>query len=302
MPARQATTGVSSRPMPEHSFCSASPPRRRGGWSRPNIGRRRDRGAPSIGTFESASRRRACRRRCVWRASTASGSICVWRCRSSRSTPRLARMRSRFRFPQARSRSPSTSCGGPGRSPAPRPMPSRADAAAITVRACAKINLTLRITGVRADGYHELRSVFQSLALHDTLICARRRGPFAIECDEPGCPTDASNLVWRAAEGLWRAAGRQGLPRDVVVRIVKRIPLQSGLGGGSSDAAAALRGLSRLWRLRVTFDTTHAIAASIGADVPFFLEGGAALGLERGDLLFPLRESPPQWAVLVMPP
>jgi 4-diphosphocytidyl-2-C-methyl-D-erythritol kinase len=100
---------------------------------------------------------------------------------------------------------------------------------------------------------------------------------------------------------VWSAAGRRGEPRDVTVRIAKRIPLQSGLGGGSSDAAAAIRGLSRLWRARLPEDVERAVAARIGADVPFFFEGGTALGLDRGDLLFPLVDLPPQWITLVIP-
>lgn len=172
---------------------------------------------------------------------------------------------------------------------------------ALTVRACAKINVTLRVMGVRPDGYHELRSVFQSLALHDTLAFVRARGAFRIECDDPACPTDRTNLVWRAAERVWRAAGRKGEPRDVTVRLAKRIPLQSGLGGGSSDAAAAIRGLSLFWRAALPHDRQRDIASSLGADVPFFLEGGTALGVDRGDRLFPLVDLAPRWVTLVIP-
>ncbi len=161
----------------------------------------------------------------------------------------------------------------------------------VTVPAFAKINLTLRVLGVRDDGYHAVRTVLQSLALHDTLTFRAARGAFRIECDDPGCPTDRTNLVWRAADLVWRAAGRADRPRDVVVQIAKRIPLQAGLGGGSSNAAAAIRALVALWRLDLPREQLHAIAASLGADVPFFLEGGTALGLDRGDLVFPLDRS-----------
>jgi 4-diphosphocytidyl-2-C-methyl-D-erythritol kinase len=173
---------------------------------------------------------------------------------------------------------------------------------ALSTRACAKINLTLRLTGRRPDGYHDLRTVLQSLALHDTLRFRATRGAFQIECEHPACPTDAANLVWQAAELVWRAAGRRGLPRDIVVRIEKRIPIQAGLGGGSSDAAAAIRGLSRVWHVDLSRDRQQAIASTLGADVPFFLEGGTALGLERGDLLFPLVDLPATWVALVIPP
>ena len=114
----------------------------------------------------------------------------------------------------------------------------------VTCRAFAKINLDLRVLGVRPDGYHELRTTFQSIALADTLTFTRASGPFRIDCDQPDCPTDRRNLVWRAAELVWKAARRRGAPRDLHVKIIKRIPMQAGLGGGSSDAAAAIDALA----------------------------------------------------------
>src|SRR4029079_274972 len=117
------------------------------------------------------------------------------------------------------------------------------------VRAFAKINLSLRVLGTRPDGYHELRTIFQSIALHDTLTIRASRGPFRLTCDDPNCPSDYTNLIWRAAERLWKAAGRRGAPRDLAIDLAKRIPLEAGLGGGSSDAAAALRVLGRMWRV-----------------------------------------------------
>ena len=174
-------------------------------------------------------------------------------------------------------------------------------AAGLTVNACAKLNMTLRVLGVRDDGYHSLRTVFQSVALHDTLTFRPARGDFQIACDDPACPTDHTNLVWRAADFVWRAAGRRGRPCGVHVRIVKRIPVQAGLGGGSSDGAAAVRGLAALWRVTLAAGQMRAIAAGLGADVPFFLGGGTALGLERGDLLFPLADRPAAWVVLAIP-
>src|SRR4029450_12904417 len=101
----------------------------------------------------------------------------------------------------------------------------------LTVRAHGKVNLDLRVLGVRADGYHELRTVFQTIELHDTLVCAERPGPFALGCRAPGVPLDAGNLVWKAAAALWTALGRAGEVRDTVVRIDKKIPVQAGLGG-----------------------------------------------------------------------
>ncbi|HMB79973.1 MAG TPA: 4-(cytidine 5'-diphospho)-2-C-methyl-D-erythritol kinase [Vicinamibacterales bacterium] len=170
---------------------------------------------------------------------------------------------------------------------------------AMRVRAFAKINRSLRVIATRADGYHELRTIFQSIALHDTLTIRAARGPFRLTCDDPACPADDTNLIWRAAAHMWRAAGRRGAPRDVAIDLVKRIPMQAGLGGGSSDAAAALRALAKRWR--VGESKMRAAAVALGADVPYFLEGGSVLGLDRGDLLFPLIDPPAAWVVLVLP-
>ncbi len=167
------------------------------------------------------------------------------------------------------------------------------------VRAHAKINLSLRVLGVRADGYHELRTIFQSIALHDTLTIRRARGPFRLTMDDPACPGDETNLIWRAAERLWTASGRRGAPRDVAIAVAKSIPMQAGLGGGSSDAAAALQALARLWRIDEAL--ARDVGAELGADIPFFFEGGTVLGLARGDLLFPLLDRPRAFVVLVLP-
>lgn len=171
----------------------------------------------------------------------------------------------------------------------------------VRVRAFAKINLALRVLALRADGFHELRTTFQTLALHDTLTFSAASGPFAIDCDDEACPRDRTNLVWRAADEMWRLAGRRGAIRGVRVGIRKRIPLRSGLGGGSSDAAAALRALALLWRVKVHDHRLQLAAAALGADVPFFLHGGAALGVGRGDVLFPLVDPPPTPVVVVVP-
>jgi 4-diphosphocytidyl-2-C-methyl-D-erythritol kinase len=169
------------------------------------------------------------------------------------------------------------------------------------VRAHAKINLDLRVLGPRADGFHELRTVFQSIALHDTITITRREGPFALECNVAGVPLDASNLVWRASDTLWRSLRRTGPLRDLVVTIDKRIPVEAGLGGGSADAAATLLALSRVWRVPVRPAQLTDIAAALGADVPFFLSGGTALGLGRGDEIYPLADLPRHWVVLLLP-
>ena len=172
----------------------------------------------------------------------------------------------------------------------------------IGIRAYAKINLSLRVTGMRPDGYHQLKTVFQSLALHDSLTFEVVDGPFSISCAAAGVPLGEENLVWRAAQLLWSASGRAGRPAGVRARLVKRIPPKAGLGGGSSDGAAALVALSALWRTGTGPEVLRELAGRLGADVPFFLCGGTALGLDRGDEVFPLEDLARRHVVLVLPP
>jgi len=172
---------------------------------------------------------------------------------------------------------------------------------AITVRAFAKINLDLQVLGLRPDGYHELRTTFQSIALSDTITFKKSRGPFRIECDDPAFPVDRTNLIWKAAERVLGLARRRETPSGVTVQVEKNIPMQSGLGGGSSNAAATLRALCALWRVPASEAELLHAAARLGADVPYFLEGGTALGFHRGDLLFPLDDIAPAWVVVVVP-
>lgn len=168
--------------------------------------------------------------------------------------------------------------------------------------AFAKVNLDLRILGVRADGYHDLRTIFQSLALADIVTVTRRRGPFELVCDDPLVPTDRRNLAWKAASLLWRSArlGR-GQPQDLHIGLRKRIPSEAGLGGGSANAAVTLMALNRLWRVGLDGPSLARIAARLGADVPFFLAGGTALGLGRGDDIYPLPDLPRVYVVVVRP-
>jgi 4-diphosphocytidyl-2-C-methyl-D-erythritol kinase len=173
----------------------------------------------------------------------------------------------------------------------------------LVLPAFAKINLDLRILGMRSDGYHDVRTILQSLALNDTLTFTARPGAFSITCDDPDVPTDRRNLVWTAAARLWQTAGprRGNIPKDAVVHLAKKIPAQAGLGGGSANAAIALLGLAKIWKLDVDITTLSRLAASIGADVPFFLVGGTALGLGRGDDIYPLAEMPRSAVVVVRP-
>lgn len=172
----------------------------------------------------------------------------------------------------------------------------------ITIAAHAKINLSLRIGDKRADDFHDVRTILQGIELADRVICEPSRGPFEIVCSTPGVPADRTNLVWTAAQRLWEAAARKGELRDVRITLDKRIPARAGLGGGSSDAAAALVALRGLWKPTVTDQALHAIAAKLGSDVPYFLIGGTALGLARGEDVYPLDDLPRLWVVLIFPP
>jgi 4-diphosphocytidyl-2-C-methyl-D-erythritol kinase len=169
----------------------------------------------------------------------------------------------------------------------------------LRIPAFAKVNLCLDILGRRADGYHELRTIFQTISLHDTLELSltRQRG-IQFECDDPSLPLGRENLVWRALDALRRALH---LRSGIHAILYKRIPASRGLGGGSSDAAAALIGLLRLTRRTLPAARLLKIASGLGADVPFFLGGGRALGVGRGDEIFPLPDLPRR-AVLVVSP
>lgn len=180
-------------------------------------------------------------------------------------------------------------------------MKSGARRQIVQVRAHAKVNLHLRILGRRPDGYHDIRTVLQTLALHDTLRFEPFDGPFEVRCAHVGVPRGRDNLVWLAAEAVWRALGRSRDPDGVRVTLEKRIPLQSGLGGGSADAAATLIGLLTLWRASLSRSTVTDLAAALGADVPFFLWGGTALGLDRGDTIYPLADAQPCWVTILVP-
>ena len=172
----------------------------------------------------------------------------------------------------------------------------------VSLPSFAKINLDLRILGTRPDGYHDLRTVFQSLALFDTVTVTVRRGPIAVTCDEPDIPTDQRNLVWKAASLLHRVAtGKSSAPRDITIDLRKRVPSEAGLGGGSSNAAMTLLALNKLWKLDLDLATLTRVAARLGADVPYFLGGGTALGLGRGDDIYPLADLPPVHVVILRP-
>lgn len=160
-------------------------------------------------------------------------------------------------------------------------------------RAPAKINLGLEILGRRADGFHEVRTILQTVALADDLTFADA-ADLSLDCAPSLGPTER-NLVLRAARLL---QARTGVSRGATISLRKSIPVAAGLGGGSSDAAATLRGLSRLWGLDLSDDDLADLAGALGSDVPFFLRGGAQLATGRGEHLEPL-PSARLWVVLV---
>ena len=169
--------------------------------------------------------------------------------------------------------------------------------AVLRARAYAKVNLSLEVLGRREDGYHEIVSLVQTISLHDLLEGAPARG---IDVQtKPPLVDPAENLVTRAAELLAAVAGRP-VGADILIR--KRIPLAAGLGGGSSDAATALRLLDRLWATDLPPDALARLAARLGSDVPLFLVGGTVLIRGRGEKVEPLAALAPFWLALACPP
>ena len=174
-----------------------------------------------------------------------------------------------------------------------------ARATALRLQSYAKVNLGLEVLDLRRDGYHELRTLFQTVDLADDLELRLRTGPtIELHCDHPLVPKDEGNLALRAALELQRfARARKG----VRIFLEKRLPVGGGLGGGSSNAATVLLGLDRLWDLGLGITGLLPLARRLGADVPFFLYGGTALGLARGDEVYPLRHQLEAHVVLVVP-
>jgi 4-diphosphocytidyl-2-C-methyl-D-erythritol kinase len=181
-------------------------------------------------------------------------------------------------------------------------MSVRGRGRSVVLRPSAKVNLTLRVGPRRPDGFHDVRTVLQSIDLHDTIRFTLRPGPFALKSRSKEMPLDRTNLIWRAADRLWRAVGRPGELRDVQVTVEKRIPAAAGLGGGSADAAATLVGLNTLWKGGAGQPELMRLAAELGSDIPFFLFGGTAVGVGRGEELYPLADIAVRHLVIMKPP
>lgn len=157
-------------------------------------------------------------------------------------------------------------------------------ASRLVLNAAAKVNLVLEVLGKRADGYHEIATVIQAVELSDRLVIEDAE-VLELRATAPDVPTDGSNLVLRAARALGEASG---VNRGARITLDKRVPVAAGLGGGSTDAAATLVGLNRLWGLRWPAARLAEVAVTLGMDVPFFLRGGVAVGTGRGEKLEPV--------------
>jgi 4-diphosphocytidyl-2-C-methyl-D-erythritol kinase len=187
-----------------------------------------------------------------------------------------------------------------GWSPAILPSGTHALKKTLRLRAFAKINTGLKILAKRPDGYHEIRTIYQTIGLADGLeisVATPGKG-IGVECDNPHVPAREGNLVYRACE-LW--ASTRGWRGHIGIRIQKKIPLGGGLGGASTDAATALLGLERLTGDGLDFSARHQLAAALGSDVPLFLLGGRVLGCGRGEEVYPLSDLPPRACLVVFP-
>ncbi len=169
----------------------------------------------------------------------------------------------------------------------------------VTVRSFAKINLGLRIGPRRADGFHELRTVYQTIGLHDVLRLSVQRGSgIEIRCGHPRVPTDQSNTCFKILERAMVVLGAKG---RVVLEIEKRLPVQGGLGGASGNAVSALLALEIALKKQLSGAERLQMAAEVGSDVPLFLIGGTILGLGRGEEVYPLPDLAPTPCVIAMP-
>lgn len=169
----------------------------------------------------------------------------------------------------------------------------------VSVRSFAKINLGLRIGATRKDGFHELLTVYQTIALHDVLRVTVGRGAgIEIQCADPRVPRDGSNTCFRVVEKAMQALGAK---RRVVIEIEKRLPVQGGLGGASANAVSALLGLERALKKSLSTAERLRIAGEVGSDLPLFLVGGTVLGLGRGEQVYPLQDLPALPCVVINP-
>ena len=162
----------------------------------------------------------------------------------------------------------------------------------------AKINLHLRVLGKRADGFHEICTVFQTVSLCDYLTFGEHDERILLTCDDEKIPTDEKNLIVRAAKILRE---KYAVKKGAAIHLEKHIPAPGGLGGGSSNAAAALFGLVKLWNITIDFEELCEIGKTLGSDVPFFFRGGTALGTGRGTGISSLADYKEKYILIVTP-
>lgn len=166
--------------------------------------------------------------------------------------------------------------------------------------AYAKLNLTLDVLGMRADNYHDIKSVMQTISIRDDIEIDIDTGEsWKLWCSDPAIPTDESNLAWKAARAYFERIGKD--PNGIEIRITKRIPCQAGLGGGSADAAAVLRALNKYYDNPLSILALAELGASVGSDVPFCTVGGTAMVEGRGESLRMLPSMPDCFFVVCKP-
>ena len=170
----------------------------------------------------------------------------------------------------------------------------------LRIKAPAKLNIRLKVTGRRPHGYHELVSIMVPIDLFDLLeLTVDPGGGIKLACEGMHVPTDESNLAFRAARSFFSGTG---IREEVSIKLIKNIPVAAGMGGGSSDAAATLLALNEMWSRPLSLPEMHDLAIGLGADVPFFLEGKPCLARGIGEILEPLESWPKCWFVIVRPP
>ncbi|MEE8340588.1 MAG: 4-(cytidine 5'-diphospho)-2-C-methyl-D-erythritol kinase [Candidatus Neomarinimicrobiota bacterium] len=168
----------------------------------------------------------------------------------------------------------------------------------IDLKAHAKVNIGLQVKDRREDGFHNIHTIFQELEVHDLIVLEKQNRDWSIKINDPKIPTDKSNTCVRAYNSLKKRFPHIG---GIAITLNKNIPTGAGLGGGSSDAAAVLKGLIKLYSLTLDSQELLDIAVKIGADVPFFISGGTQLGNGIGEILSPIKESISGYYLLVIP-
>lgn len=168
----------------------------------------------------------------------------------------------------------------------------------VALNSFAKVNLSLAIVGIRDDRFHEIRSEMQSVSVFDNILIARAPAGIDIDCDSPKIPEGEGNIAWKAAGRFFDFTG---IKAGASITIRKNIPVAAGLAGGSSNAAATLLGLDKLFNAKLSSDQISSLGAEVGSDVPFCLTGGRCMVRGRGEIVGKLSMLPKMWFVIVVP-